>query len=298
MTKKHFTMPFAGGQLDYAEDRRTVADLKKFLNQKNAKCVLFQNGNPAIREDGSLFMVHPNDLKGTNVAEPAPLLLGLLEGDVPVYAFSLHDDQKIVSKSAFQEMRVVAGRMSPEELAIAGRARSLFQWFHKHQFCSNCGQKTLAASAGMFSHCPACFTEHYPRINPVAIMLILRGDMCLMGRSPGWPEGAYSALAGFVSPGESLEEACARESKEEVGIDVTDIEYVFSQPWPFPSQLMMGLICHTKDEKLKINKKELEDAKWFSKDEVQAVFNKQSDAFLRPPKFTIAHQLLRHWLSE
>jgi len=129
-------------------------------------------------------------------------------------------------------------------------------------------------------------------------MLILRGDNCLLGRSEGWPEGAYSTLAGFVSPGESIEEACIRESKEEVNVDVRNVEYVFSQPWPFPSQLMIGLTCETDDEAFTVNPNELEKAQWFTKDEVKAVFAKESQVFLRPPRFTIAHHLLKRWISE
>ena len=120
----------------------------------------------------------------------------------------------------------------------------------------------------------------------------------MLGRGLGWPEGAFSALAGFVEPGESIEEGVAREVLEESGVKVRDVSYIASQPWPFPSQLMIGLICQTEETKLTINPDELETAKWFSKDEVQAVFNKTGDAFLRPPRFTIAHHLLRHWLSE
>ncbi len=297
MTQESLPMPFAGGNLDYAEDKRDITSLRRFLNDPKSLTVLMQDGKPAMNEDGTLWMVHPNELKGTNVAEPAPVLLGI-QSDVPIFAFSLHTSQKLIPQDSFQEMRFVAGRMKPDELAIAGRARSLFEWHHKHQFCSNCGKKTMSASAGMFSHCGTCQTDHFPRINPVVIMLILNGDKCLLGRSPGWPEGAYSALAGFISPGESMEEACQRETMEEVGINVHSVKYIFSQPWPFPSQLMMGLRCQTEETKIKLNTKELEAAQWFSKDEVQAVFDKQSDAFLRPPKFTIAHQLLRDWLSD
>lgn len=298
MTVDNYQMPFSGGGLDYAEDKRSIADLKRFLTDPKAKAVLLQKGNPAINAAGGLHLVHPDALKGTNVAQPAPVLLGVKADGAPVFAFDLHDDQKLVPQESFQEMRFIAGRMQPEELAIVGRARSLFQWFHSHAYCSACGKKTISASGGMYSHCTSCLTDHFPRVNPVVIMLILNGDKCLLGRSPGWPDGAFSALAGFVSPGETIEEACARETFEEVGLKTHSPRYVFSQPWPFPSQLMIGLICQTEETKLKINTNELEAAKWFTRDEVQGVFNKQSDAFLRPPRFTIAHHLLRYWLSE
>lgn len=296
MIQDNFIMPFAGGNLDYAEDKRDIASLQKFMKRPDARSVLMLGGKPAMREDGTLWMVHPDEVKGTNILQPVPVLLGL-NGKSPVFAFALHESQELIPAEAFQEMRFIAGRMKPDELAIAGRARSLFEWHHKHQFCSTCGQKTIAASAGMFSRCNACETDHFPRVNPVVIMMIINGDQCLLGRSPGWPDGAFSALAGFISPGESMEEACQRETMEEVGLKVDQVEYIFSQPWPFPSQLMMGLTCRTSETKIKLNTNELEAAKWFSRDEVQAVFNKQSEAFLRPPRFTIAHHLLRHWLE-
>lgn len=298
MIPQDFTMPFAGSGLDYAEEGRSIALMKGHLADKKCRAVLLSEGNPAIKEDGSLWTVHPDDLKGTNVAQPAPVFLGIDEDNTPVFAFSLSPDQKLIPAEAFQELRMSAGRMPPKDLAIAGRARSLFQWFHYHSFCSACGQKSTPASFGMFSQCQSCGTDHFPRVNPVAIMLILRGENCLLGRSPGWPEGAYSALAGFVSPGESIEEACARETLEEVAIRVRNVKYVFSQPWPFPSQLMIGLTCETDETEFKVNPTELEKAQWFTKDEVRAVFAKESQAFLRPPRFTIAHHLLRHWISE
>ncbi len=298
MTTDNFTMPFAGGHLDYAEDKRSISDIKMFLADPRAQSILLQRGKPAMNQQGGLHLVHPDALKGINVAQPAPVLLGLKDNGTPIFAFELAEDQTLIPQDSFQEMRFIAGRMKMKELAIAGRARSLFQWFHSHHFCSACGKETISASGGMYSHCPSCMTDHFPRVNPVVIMLILNGDKCLLGRSPGWPPGAYSALAGFVSPGESIEEACVRETQEEVGINTHSARYVFSQPWPFPSQLMIGLICETEENEITLNPKELEDAKWFSRDEVQAVFNKQSDAFTRPPRFTIAHHLLRHWLSE
>lgn len=288
---------FAGGQLDYAEDRRDITSLRKFLKDPNARSVLMIEGKPAVRPDGSLKTVHPDQLVGKNIFSPGVIFLGV-DKIGPVFAYQLDGAQGIADMEAFQEMRFVAGRMDGKSLAIAGRAKSLFDWHGSHRFCSACGKESQANGGGVSRVCQFCKTEHFPRVNPVAIMLVINGDECLLGRSPGWPEGAYSALAGFVSPGETIEEGCAREVKEEVGLNVTGMRYLFSQPWPFPSQLMMGMICETTEKKLTINKGEIEHAQWFSKDLVRDIFDKKSDKFMRPPSFTIAHQLLRYWLAE
>ncbi len=290
-------MAFAGGQLDHLEDKRDITSLRKFLKDPNARAVIMIDGKPAVRDDGSLKTVHPDEVVGKTIVAPGVIFLGT-DKIGPVFGYQLDGPQGIASADSFQEMRFIAGKIDPKSLAIAGRAKSLFDWHNSHRFCSVCGKESQPTGGGMNRKCPICFTEHFPRVNPVAIMLVLNGDDCLMGRSAGWPDGAYSALAGFVSPGETLEEGCAREVKEEVGLDVHSMRYVFSQPWPFPSQLMMGIICHTDSRDLKINEKEIEAAQWFSKETVRDVFEKKSDAFLRPPKFTIAHQLLRHWLAE
>ncbi len=299
MTNSSFTprMAFTGAQLDHAEDRRSPEELRVFLKDPKARALILKNGNPAIHDGGALKTCHPQDLVGQDIIAPGPLFLGL-DDQGPVFAFALTDGQSFTEASQFQEMRAIASWLDQPSLAIAGRAKSLFDWHYTHRFCSTCGKESQPVGGGMYRRCPSCETDHFPRVNPVAIMLILHEDHCLLGRSPGWPDKAYSALAGFVSPGESMEEGCKREVKEEVGVDVHSVRYVFSQPWPFPSQLMMGLICHADSRDYTVNKKELEDAQWFSKETVAGVFSKSNDAFLRPPGFTIANQLLRYWLSE
>ena len=290
-------MAFTGADLDHVEDKRDITSLKTYMKSPDARTLLLVDGKPSINMDGSLKTCHPDDLIGKNIIAPGPMFLGV-DDQGPVFAFALDGGQTLAPEESFQEMRAIASRLDMKSLAVAGRAKSLFDWHYSHRFCSTCGAESQSTAGGMFRHCHACQTDHFPRVNPVAIMLILNGDNCLLGRSAGWPDKAYSALAGFVSPGESLEEGCKREVKEEVGLDVHSVRYVFSQPWPFPSQLMMGLICQTDQTELTVNPKELEHAQWFSKKTVRGVFAKTDDAFLRPPGFTIANQLLRYWLSE
>ena len=295
--KSSYTMPFAGSDLEECEHKRDQEHLEGYLNSDNACAILFDQGRPSLRPTGGLQMVHPKKLVGQNIADPGPLFLGTRDG-VPIFAFHIQRDNEIAEMESFQDMRVVAAQLSPTELALAGRAKSLLEWHASHTFCAKCGKQSFPQRGGTSRKCPSCGTDHFPRVNPVTIMLVVNGDQCLLGRGHGWPNGAFSALAGFISPGETIEEGCAREVFEEVGIKVDSQRYIFSQPWPFPSQLMMGLICETQETKLTIDEKEIEDAQWFSREQVEAVFAKRSDVFTRPPRFTIAHQLLRHWLEE
>jgi len=292
----NFIMPFAGGTLDHVETQRSPAELQTFVADPKARSICFHKGSPALRREGGLKRIHPSELIGRNLIDPGPIFLGLEDG-APIFAASLQNPTDVTLEELFQDLRSAARMLSPEDMALAGRAKSLLDWHFNHRFCAKCGQVSQPEEGGIKRKCPSCETEHFPRVNPVVIMLILSGDKVLLGRGAGWPEGAMSALAGFISPGESMEEAVTRETFEEVGIKIKNPRYIFSQPWPWPSQLMMGVVCEADSEELTINKSELEDAKWFTKDEVQAVYNKTGDAFLRLPRFTIAHHLLRHWLE-
>lgn len=291
-----FIMPFAGNDLEACEHERSDAELQGYINDPRTKAILLDQGRPALLPDGGLKFVSVKDLVGQNIADPGPLFLGKQNG-VPIFAFTISSENDLTEMDSFHDMRVVAAQLSPTELALAGQAKSLFDWHTDHKFCAKCGAGSRGNRGGTVRKCDSCGADHFPRVNPVTIMLVINGDECLLGRGHGWPEGSYSALAGFVSPGETIEEGCAREIFEEVGLRISNPQYIFSQPWPFPSQLMIGLICETDERELVIDKKEIEDAQWFSRKTVEAVFAKRSEAFKRPPRFTIAHQLLRHWLQ-
>ncbi len=292
-------MAFRGAALDLAEHKRTAEDLQKFLNRPDAQALIMYHGRFLVRDE-RLVTVKPSDIKGKNLYDPGPLFLGL-DGKTPVFAFSFADEYAaadLVKGAHLDHLRNLAFLLPARDLALAGRAKSLFDWHRSHRFCSNCGVESKSANGGVTRHCNSCGTDHFPRVNPVAIMLVIRGEKCLLGRAPNWPEHAYSALAGFVSPGESLEEACQREVLEEVGIRVGTPVFKFSQPWPWPSQLMMGLFCTAQSSKIKLDKTELSDARWFTKDQVRAGFARQGHDFIPPPPFTIAHHLLKAWLED
>jgi NAD+ diphosphatase len=170
---------------------------------------------------------------------------------------------------------VMIEQMLPRDiLSIIAQARSLLHWHESHRFCARCGAQSVMQDEGYKRHCTACGSDHFPRTDPVVIMAVCRGNTTLLGRQKSWPIGMYSALAGFVEPGETLEAAVRREVKEEVGITVGKVEYVASQPWPFPSSLMIGMIGEAMDEVITIDETEIETARWFGADEVKAMLDR------------------------
>ena len=237
--------------------------------------------------------------------DPAPpmVLLGM-DGDVahfavdvsaiedPVEAFGLKD------AAAFEDLRAIAGQLTPGETGIAAQARSLVDWHARHPFCAVCGGKTVVEMAGAHRRCIECAAEHFPRTDPVAIAVIVRGDRCLLGRSPGWPAAMFSALAGFIEQGETLEEAVRREIYEESRIRVGEVRYLTSQPWPFPSSLMIGCIGEATTEEIEIDAAEIEEARWFHRDEVREALAGETSKLIVPPPFAVAHHLIRTWVEE
>ncbi|HTG38460.1 MAG TPA: NAD(+) diphosphatase [Sphingomonas sp.] len=196
------------------------------------------------------------------------------------------------------ELMSLLATLPRAEMALYAGARSLIDWHARHRFCAACGSATAPFKGGWGRQCDACAAQHFPRTDPVVIMLAEHDGRVLLGRGLNWPEGRYSALAGFVEPGESIEEAVAREVWEEAGVRVSGVRYVASQPWPFPSQLMIACIGAAADDALMIDETELADGFWATRGEVEAALAGADNArFIAPPEYAIAHTLLRAWLD-
>ncbi|MEU1089331.1 NAD(+) diphosphatase [Streptomyces sp. NPDC005576] len=187
--------------------------------------------------------------------------------------------------------------LSARDAGLMVHAVALENWQRLHRFCSRCGERTMIAAAGHIRRCQACGAEHYPRTDPAVIMLVIDDqDRALLGRQVHWPEGRFSTLAGFVEPGESIEQSVAREVLEEAGITVGDVEYVASQPWPFPSSLMLGFMARAITSKIDVDGDEIEEARWFSRDELTEAF--ESGAVLPPNGISIAARLIEMWYGK
>jgi NAD+ diphosphatase len=204
--------------------------------------------------------------------------------------------QSLTGGDDFQPLRgvMLAGHLPAPELSILAQARSLVHWHETHGFCAKCGIKTEMQDQGYRRHCAACSADHFPRTDPVVIMTVTHGDKILLGRQASWPEGMLSALAGFVEPGETLEDAVRREVREEAGIIVGKVTYETSQPWPFPSSLMIGCLCEALSDEITVDGNELEMARWFSRDDVKLMLrDKHPDKWRASNPYAIAYHLVR-----
>ena len=201
----------------------------------------------------------------------------------------------------FIDVRSIARDLPVEETGTLAQARSLIDWHGRHRFCANCGTPTRVAEAGYLRRCdaPSCGAAHFPRTDPVVIMMVTRGDRCLLGRGRHFPPGSLSCLAGFIEAGETIEEAVRREIKEEAGITIGDVQYLMSQPWPFPSSLMIGCLAEAVSEEIVIDPEEIEEAHWFTREEIAQMIER-ADTELSPrmpSPISLAHQLARRWLA-
>ena len=310
------SVTFGGSGLDRAAHLRgEAADLHK---DPAARVLPLWRGKPAMiagaggAESGAWC---PPDLPA--LAGAAPLFLGLDDG-APRFAVDLRDwapeveaetlgafadpsEQRhpdLPEGSRFVELRAAMTALSPREAELAATARALLQWHEAHGFCARCGAPSVMAQAGWRRDCPACGTHHFPRTDPVVIMLITRGNDVLLGRSPGWPEGMYSLLAGFVEPGETVEAAVRREVFEESGVRVGAVDYLASQPWPFPASLMLGCRGRAESRDITVDPVEIEEALWLSREDVARAFAGEHPRVRPPRKGAIAGFLLANWLAD
>lgn len=280
---------FTGGTLDRADRlRHDPEGLARAMGNWQARLLKLEDGRPEVTDDGRLGWTMLAD--APNEAEF--VLLGLDDGR-PRFAALLPD----ASQAGFRSPALMAAldAMQPGEAATFAAARSVLDWHARHRFCANCGHATTLFRAGWGRNCPNCRAEHFPRVDPVVIMIAEHDGRALVGRQPAWPAGRYSALAGFLEPGESIEEAVAREIFEEAGVRVSGVRYVASQPWPFPSQLMIACVGLAADDAITVDANELEDAIWVPREGVRAALAGDDGPFLAPPRYAIAHTLLSHW---
>lgn len=289
------TMTFAGAGLDRADHIRADADRLAGLMDWRARLLKLDGLDPQITPDGTLEWGTLAD------ADPASevVFLGLLGGKGCFAEVS----PKLLGSVAPANPRLWAAMSSlaSDELAIYGTARSLVDWHARHRYCARCGNPTVLAKGGWQRSCTneVCKGEHFPRVDPVTIMLVEYDGNLLLGRQPRFPPKRLSTLAGFVEPGESIEEAVAREVMEEAGVAVRDVSYVGSQPWPFPSSLMIGCHAHALSAELTVDHTELEEADWFTRAEVAAAMAGDEDGrFIAPPPQAIAHHLIKWWLNQ
>jgi len=220
------------------------------------------------------------------------IVLGSFRGQATI-AVELCSEQPppLPAGSSFRELRSVAGELPAEEAALLAYARAMVLWRERHRFCGRCGAPTVASQSGHVLVCSiaACGNQQFPRIDPAVIVLVSDGDHALLGRQASWPKGRYSTIAGFVEPGESLEDAVAREVLEETGVAVDRVEYHSSQPWPFPSSLMLGFMARATSQGICLNDAELEDARWLSRAQIAA-----GEVGL-PPQHSISFRLIEEW---
>jgi NAD+ diphosphatase len=193
----------------------------------------------------------------------------------------------------------VRGLVAQDHLPPIAQAKAMLHWHLRHRFCANCGAQTDVAQCGWRRDCPKCEAQHFPRTDPVVIMLAVRGERCLLGRSARFAPGMWSCLAGFVEPGESIEDATRRETREEAGIECGRVKFFDSQPWPFPMSLMIGCHVEALSDEITVDRHELEDARWFDKDEIVLMLRrKHPKELFAPPPVAIAHHIIRAWVED
>ncbi len=297
---RFITHAFAGNPLDRAGDRRGEADwIAGLLAAPGARALVLWKGQPLLRPGPELAFI--GGAMASKLAETGEHLIFLgLDGEDGVFALDIEGEADptlgpLQGTGEFGDMRAAAGALPIPDTGLLSASRSLFEWRRRHRYCSVCGHPSNGVAGGWKRLCPNCKAEHFPRVDPCVIMLPTFQDRCLVGRQAAWIANRYSALAGFVEPGESIEEACAREVQEEAGLTVTAVRYHSSQPWPYPSNLMIGLTCEVSHDQAQPDLTELESVQWLTKAQALDLVDGTLEGITAPPPFAIAHALIRDW---
>jgi NAD+ diphosphatase len=298
---------FGGNPLDRAAERRQdTARIESLLDDPTARVLPLRNLKPAIRGqvDGTATPVldwQPVTAWRGLIETGATLIFLGFDDSGPRFAIDATAAAIAGDDEDQSDLRGLAPLLPTGEAAIVAEARSLIDWHARHRFCAQCGSPTRVRSAGWVRRCPECKASHYPRTDPVVIMLAVRGEYGLLGRNRRRPGGRFSCLAGFMEPGETLEEVVRRETYEEAGVRIGRVRYLASQPWPFPSTLMMGFLAEALTEDIRIDPEELAEARWFHRDEIRdmvaraAIGPDDATQLSLPPPLAIAHQICRRW---
>jgi NAD+ diphosphatase len=302
-----FTNTFAGNPLDRVSDKRSdPAWIAGRLAAPESLAVALWNGKPLVEDakDGGVQIAYLSANMARELAGGADKLLFLgLWKDAAVFAVDMESDTDpadaaLEGLGRFEDLRLISLKLPGGDAGILATAKAMFEWRRKHRYCANCGQPTHAAEGGWKRLCPSCKTQHVPRTDPVVIMLAVKGEKCLLGRQAIWPKGMYSALAGFLEPGESIEEACARELYEEARLRTTRVRYHSTQPWPYPSTLMIGLIAEVENDDAVADQVELEEVRWFTRTQIKALMRGELPDARAPSLMAIAGQLIKAWSEE
>jgi NAD+ diphosphatase len=297
---------FSGNPLDRASEKRGDAawlagqranPMARFLPLWKLQPLLF--GPEDATKETELGFIDGELASGLGASDAVEVFLGLDHGgarfarDISALADPLA--ASLASHGHFRDARSAASLLASNEIAILGQAKALIDWHKRHGFCAQCGAVTIASDGGYRRLCPQCKAEHFPRTDPAVIMLVTAGDHCLLGRNKRFAGGHYSTLAGFIEPGESIEEAVRREVYEEVRVRVGSVHYFASQPWPFPSSLMIGCFAQSLSREIEVDGNEILAARWFDRVEVRRMLEGESHEVKLPRRDAIAYHLIRNW---
>ena len=311
------SVTFGGSGLDRAAHLRGSPDqIGALLKHPDTGVLAIWRGKPLLWDESREPAFLPPGHAVFSQADEEPVFLGLdvagarfardisnwepaeMPDTLGAFADPSEQVHPAVEGAVFAELRANMTRLDVRGAELVATAKAILGWHETHGFCARCGEKTEIAQAGWQRDCPACGGHHFPRTDPVVIMLITHGNSVLMGRSHAWPEGMYSMLAGFVEPGETIEAAVRREVLEEAGVEVGPVEYLSSQPWPFPSSLMFG--CHglATSQEIRIDPEEIEDARWVTREDMLEAFAGRHPEIRPARKGAIARFLIENWLAD